>query len=283
MKHFIVLVLSCFCLSASAQVFNDLPKEAKKSKSLVDPKKTSNISNLGASNIKSVDPLPSAETKGFYSAALYKNYEMMDLYLSKGADINCRNCGSDGRTALLNNVMTVDNSDPKFVKYLLDHGADANIPDPRGTTALMAAMAPNNGYFNTHRLVDIVTLLLKVDVKLESIDSEGKTAINYIEDTTTSRRLEMLIKAGANINNQIRKSGITLLMRAASNCAEQEYLEMLLRSGADISLKSFEGKSAVDYAMERATNSNSQRCNNTFKFLSNHQIQGSTKIKLPGG
>ncbi len=272
MNKFIVLFLTLLNMNASAQVFNEAPKETKKAKVFTEPNKVPRSSNDGKTKIKAATPSPSAETKGFYSAALNKNYEMMDLYLARGADINCRNCGFEGRTALLNNVMNVDNSDPKLIKYLLDHGADSNIPDPRGTTALMAAMAPNNIYYNSPNLAEIVALLLMAGVNLESRDSEGRTAVNYIEDTTTSRRLAMLIKGGANINNQPHKTGVTLLMRAASNCAEQEYLEMLLQAGAESSLKSVEGKKAIDYALERATNSNSQKCNNAFKLLSNSPL-----------
>ncbi len=282
MNKLMALVLTLLSLNVSAQVFVDAPKEVKKTKALNEGKKVSNVFNEVKTNVKAPDPSPSSDSKGFYSAVLNRNYEMMEMYLARGADINCRNCGFEGRTALLNNVMNVDNSDPKLVKYLLDHGADGNIPDPRGTTALMAAMAPNNIYYNSPSLADIVALLLSAGVNIESADNEGRTAINYIEDTSKSRRLAMLLKAGVNLNNQPNRTGITLLMRAANNCAETEYLEQLLSSGADTNLKSTEGKKAVDYALERATNSNSQKCNNAFKLLSNTPTPGSTKPRSSG-
>src|SRR3954468_12538824 len=51
-----------------------------------------------------------------------------------GADINWQNPAMSGETMLINAIKAFQ--EPKVVKFLLDHGADASIKDDTGKTAL---------------------------------------------------------------------------------------------------------------------------------------------------
>ena len=61
------------------------------------------------------------------------------------------------------------------VKTLLEHGADSNAKDSRGTTPLMNIA----GTRGTPRARDIVDLLVKSGASLEARDPYGKTAADY--------------------------------------------------------------------------------------------------------
>src|SRR5438477_545357 len=61
------------------------------------------------------------------------------------------------------------------VKTLLEHGADSNAMDNRGTTPLMSIA----GTKGTLRARDIIDLLVKSGASLEARDQYGKTAADY--------------------------------------------------------------------------------------------------------
>lgn len=218
----------------------------------------------------STTALPSKATLGLFEAAANKNLEIVDIYLSQGGDINCKNCNNMGETPFLRHIKD-GATDIRFTQALIERGADINIPDANGVTPLMWAVYPNNFYYNTPALTKVTLLLLKNNVKIESVDSEGRTAINHIIDTQLpSPRLYMLLNANADINHQTTSTGSTLLMKAAQNCAKSDFLEYLLKANANVSLKNFEGKTALDIALEQATKSGANStCNNAVKFLSN--------------
>jgi len=63
--------------------------------------------------------------------------------LAKGANINAVNGAMGGETFLINDIKSF--KEPKFIKFLLDNGADPNIKDESGKTALDWAQQYNIG------------------------------------------------------------------------------------------------------------------------------------------
>ena len=108
---------------------------------------------------------------------------MVRLLLEGGTEVDYQ--GYDGKTALIIacSFIQQDDSDPRvvfLVKTLLNHGADPNIQDLYGKTALMHA-------FRYHSSPEIVKLLLSKGANLEMCDIRGMTSWDYLSDRAYNR------------------------------------------------------------------------------------------------
>ena len=139
MKKYIVAVLvALFSCQAYSQVADDAPTSKPSHKKANHPAKKKNTL-----------PPPSAASLGFYKASLYSNYDMMDLYLKQGADINCLNCDRDYQWTALYRVLAINGAwDFQLADWLIQRGADINIPATAGqakeSTLVMAAAGYSN-------------------------------------------------------------------------------------------------------------------------------------------
>ncbi len=92
-----------------------------------------------------------------------------------GADVNLRN--EEGRTAVM---IAAGNADEDMVAVLLEKGADVNMASPSGgTTALMLAARAGNR--------NVVNALLEAGADPEIADARGRTASDYAADAGHQR------------------------------------------------------------------------------------------------
>lgn len=141
--------------------------------------------------------------------------DFLDLLLEKKADVNVpgKTGEVDNQTAL---SVAVANDDGETVKKLLDRGADPNIADSKGLLPLPGAV---------------------------------------IGPKANAEIVKMLLDKGANVNGQEKENGATALIYIASNRevsaqTRTEIVKLLLDKGADKSIKTTEGKTALDWAKE---------------------------------
>ena len=154
----------------------------------------------------------------------------------------------------------------KIVKYLLEHGANANIK--AGYTSLMRAAY--HGYFDIAKCLvkygaDInakddvgMSVLMRTFGRLELIrhvaefidfkDSEDEFAL-LIERAKNDylKMVKFLVENGVDVNS-VSDNGWSVLMWIAGNSDNVEVVEYLVESGADINIKSRDGKTALDIA-----------------------------------
>lgn len=240
-------------------------------------------------------PPPSKVTLNFVEAFKAGNMDMAKMHLQNGADINCRNCFANGETALFYTYYPLrghrgHDLNPRTV-WLLENGADPNIPDNSGRTLLMhlATDQVTNPFYSG--IEDFEYLLRKgANVKLK--DNLGSTALHYLAYNAPSdpkvlsdrgwgdsafdmakqwmRAFEGLIAAGADIN-AMNKGGDTPLMFIAGKC-NPHFLETLLNYGADPSLKNKVGQSPLQIAIDVASRNNSQACNRVVEILQSSPV-----------
>ena len=74
----------------------------------------------------------------------------------------------------------------------------------------------------------------------------------------------ILVESGACVNQQDRKNGYTALIKAAKK-SKPEVVEFLLEKGADTTIRSWEGKSAYDYALTEGRGKMGQRAKELLK------------------
>jgi uncharacterized protein len=141
--------------------------------------------------------------------------DVMKLLIDRGADMNRKN--KQGRTALM---LGVSNCDVGFVELLLEKGADVNAKSPDGRTALIEAASriPQPATWSeriwykwwslfpgkisrvplyTTCGLEMMKLLIKKEVDVNSKDANGATALNLARkiDSEEAREIVRLLKA----------------------------------------------------------------------------------------
>jgi ankyrin repeat protein len=129
----------------------------------------------------------------------------------------------------------------RVIHTLLDGGADPNLPDLMGNTALLYLTS------SQYSQLSWVNALLDNQAELDPQDQlRGYSALMHAVENDAIEIVDALIQAGAKVNLQ-NKRGDTALMLAVKN--NNSYLvEILLEAGADIALENEEGYTAIRYA-----------------------------------
>ncbi|XP_050391355.2 uncharacterized protein LOC126810372 [Patella vulgata] len=204
-------------------------------------------------------------------AAKNNNIQLVTLLASKDGDINHQNL--QGQTALHKAIATIavkkknegietnsytsDNSIPVFkirksarfyinertirsiTEILLKFGADVNLSDNNGRTALMEAAraCTRSG----------LQCLVDAGAAVNLSDNNGRTALMEVARACNRSGLECLLEAGADVNLS-DNDGRTALIVAAKN-RDRHILGSLLKAGADVNKTDINGRSAIHDVM----------------------------------
>ena len=236
-------------------------------------------------NVLSVDPNNSKNDGRLplVVAAINSNatgsLETVKLLLERGANINLQEKG--GFTALhAASLYSKTNSSVETVRLLLDKGADPNVQDQDGFTPLiMAAQNSNNTSSN-----ETVRLLLDRGANVSIRDKGGFTALlsaarNSNGDSSVET-VKILLDRGSDIDSQDNK-GFTSLMLAARNSNKDssvETVKLLLERGANPNLINNNGRSALQLAVKY---SNSDSSLETVKVLLDGAADPFVDIECP--
>ena len=159
-------------------------------------------------------------SKILYSAASNDRQNIVSLLIASGADVNIRN--RYGGTALFD---AVRNNSVQCTDLLLKSGADVNIQDKYGNTALLFAVSEGR---------ELCTdLLLKAGADVNITANDGKTALFYA--------------ATADVNMK-DKQGKRALLYAASG-GSVKCVDLLLKAGADVNIQSQGDGTALFHAV----------------------------------
>ena len=163
------------------------------------------------------------------SASINGKRDIVELLLKAGADPNIKD--ALGQTALMGAQGNID----ILRLLLLDKGVNPNIQDRRGNTALMIATVQRN--------TDVVKLLLDKGVDPNIVDTDGKTALiisaatvpfSRQENDDNLKNVRLLLDKGAD-PNIVDNDGKTALMHATyyGNIAIVEIITAKLLSSAN--------------------------------------------------
>ena len=131
--------------------------------------------------------------------------------------------------------------DLEAVHRALVLGADVNVQDPDGRTALMLAA------FNGHS--DVCAHLVAKGATVDHRDKMGRTPLMFAATGTCPETLELLIQRGAGVNLVDSGEGWTPLMFAGAE-GHLPVVEALLQHGADRDTKDADGDTALDFAIK---------------------------------
>lgn len=219
-------------LEADVKAGNDQIKKFGQSQIIKPGKKTSESS-------VHLKP-PSQESILFYQALQSWNFDMMRIYLKKGADINCINCDPTNSgfhndlppllyAASRGQLQQAESFEA--MKFLIENGANVNQQNSKGVTALMVVAAWPK--------IEQINLLVENGANLALKDKNGKDALFYLVESDSfwiqtdifAARARYFVSKGASINQQ-DITGATPLIYAAIACLDGRTKE-LLSLGAD--------------------------------------------------
>jgi ankyrin repeat protein len=202
-----------------------------------------------------------------------ESLRIIDLCLKAGVDVNMMSQPNSHRLQSTALMRASNYSSVEVVQKLLDSGADANLTNEKGMTALMYSV--QNPDKNIYKL-----LLKTSDVNKEN--SKGWTALMFAMQWKDIAMANDFLAAGANINHQDKKGQTCLIRRSiakdvngiefflnskaevnrqdndgwtalmyATKTSRFDCVQMLLNFGADITLKSKSGEDALSIAQTR--------------------------------
>lgn len=182
------------------------------------------------------------------NGATNNNMEMINTALNNGANINFKR---GFQTPL---SWAVKNNNIEITQYLLSKGAFVDVGNLgsgwNNETNLMIAVDKNN--------LAMVQLLAEAGENVNASKYAGRTAlIMAVErNNMTTDIINYLISKKANVNKST-VDGYTPLMAVANsssynnNSVRLEVAEILLKVGANPSLRSRDGKTALQYAIDK--------------------------------
>src|SRR5690606_12437976 len=104
-------------------------------------------------------------------------------------------------------VLKINNTPIEAIKLLIDNGANINLQNKNGKTALMIAVA---NIISHNLLIEKVKLLINANVNLQ--DENGKTALTYALNVDSPIEvIRLLINNNANIYLQDIKGNTALI------------------------------------------------------------------------
>lgn len=131
------------------------------------------------------------------------------------------------------------------IEKLLTEGADINVRDEDGRTALMYAA------FNGH--TSIIEKLIKKGALVNLADNYGRTALMFASSGPYPEAVRLLLKNQADPNIQDKDEHFTALMYAAAE-GQTEVVKILLTFNADPKLKDADGDDAQTFARNNGHN-----------------------------
>ena len=133
----------------------------------------------------------------------------------------------------------ISSRDIQLVRNLVGHGADLNIKDADGRSPLREAVQTQDQ--------QVASILLESGADVESKCKLGITPLAYAAKLNDVEMAELLIKHGANINAVEIKNACPVLVDAAWR-GFLGMLDLLIRSGADLQIRTSKGDCALQEA-----------------------------------
>jgi ankyrin repeat protein len=215
------------------------------------------------------------DDKSFHAAAAARDMMAITAFLDSGINMNAPD-EVDGRTVL---ISAAARGDLEVVKRLIGRGADVNIKDNKGYTALSHSIEarydevsdvllnhpqldPNaRGLNGTTTLAsyvwrdrsDVVDQLLERGADVNAQDNDGDAPLHGAAQNGNVGIIDMLIDNGADVNLKNKQGGTPLMWAAVFG--HEDAARRLIERGADPSLKDAEGLTARDWAIRNNRNS----------------------------
>lgn len=170
-------------------------------------------------------------------AAMTNNPKVVKLLLDNGARFSEKR--SDKITAIMG---AADGGHVEALRLLLERKPNVNAADIYGMTALSHA-ARRGQTFAAQALID-------AGADVNTADNAGLTPLMYAAMNGYPDAARLLIARGARVNDK-SKAGDSALLLAARYSGEPTVVSLLLKSGADASVRDARGRTSAQIALKR--------------------------------
>lgn len=167
-----------------------------------------------------------------------KREEIAELFVHRGADVNCRIPGVVYHTAL---TYAIRHDNERLVRFLVSHGADPNIVNDAGYTALILA----SEHMHTSSMKALLECGADPDIQ---IHIHGHTALIRAIDRKHGASVKVLLEHGADPNIRLYLHKHTALM-VAIQYDLKEIADMLIKK-TDLTLRASPDGTALLYAIQ---------------------------------
>lgn len=177
-------------------------------------------------------------------AASDRNVDRMRKLLALGAPANtiCK----DGDFIIHKLAVRGDRS--AAIQVLLDYGANVNVLNPRGLTALeLAAMRDDGRPGNARGSVGVIMTLLQNGASVDCTNSMAYTVLHAVAERNKFGAIRALVEAGADIN--ARRIGGRTPLHLALQLRYTESVKVLCDLGAATNMPDNEGDTQIEYAV----------------------------------
>ena len=188
-----------------------------------------------------------------FLAAANGNLDILSYLFEQGANVNASSSSEDTEPWFLPSefddylpiwrtplIVALTNGHNDAFTFLIDKGADVNLQDHLGHTALHRAVESKN-----FGAVGCLVLLNKgADVNLQ--DHQGYTALHYAVERKNFDTVSCLVHNGADVNLFTSYKHTPLMLACKSH--NMEAINFLLNKGADVNLQDRDGQSALHFA-----------------------------------
>jgi ankyrin repeat protein/beta-lactamase regulating signal transducer with metallopeptidase domain/Tol biopolymer transport system component len=200
--------------------------------------------------------------KSLYHAAATGDIEQVQVRISRGSDVNEKT--TTGDTAL-HSAAKHDHKD--VAELLIKEGADVNAKNKRGDTPAHVALKEDH-----KELLDLliakgaklsciqlsayqgdlakVRSFVKQGTKVDTMDSDGATALHYAAMRGNKDMVEFLLSGDANVNAKDKHYGFIPLHRAAA-AGHRDLVELFIAKGADVNAKDNWAWTPLHYACQK--------------------------------
>jgi ankyrin repeat protein len=232
---FLIMIPFALVTASARQRDRELNSHERAFQDLIDERTSPFINlNSGQGDLLRIEALLSAENIGaeikgeaLARASSYGDVDLLHLLIRKGADVNHQ--PEQGRTILMIAV-----TEGLYIQC----GNDPLVTSYTGNT-------------------EIVTALLDAGARVDEADNEGNTSLMLAAQRARSGNVQLLLKAGANVNLR-NAHGWTALIYAVNSSgayAEENLKEIvtgLIAGGAEVNARDQQEKTALAYAVGSA-------------------------------
>ena len=181
------------------------------------------------------------QTMSLIEAIKRENYELADQLIMNRRDLDETNSYGNTPLMLLFQKLRKHKVCLKLITKIIDAGAEVNIKNDDGSTALMGAMYCGYSIYTVRMLID-------ADAEVNIKNNDGSTALFYaLIYICPVYTVRMLIDAGADVNVKANY-GWTALYYAVLHNNSIYTVRILIDTGADVNIKNNNGHTAMSYA-----------------------------------
>lgn len=165
--------------------------------------------------------------------------EVINLLVAAGANINKKHKNSSDTPLMA----TLKKQNGKYARLLINSGAKTGVTNSSGQTALIVCA----DYLDRANCVSIMRLLIEKGSDVNVRDKNGNTALSVSASRGFSEVVKILLEKGANPNNPEKKPNEIPILNACYS-GDTECVKLLLKYGADITVKDSYGVTALENA-----------------------------------